>query len=95
MVKFEPLGKEAFQRGRGSAKSRKLDLTPYYEMVRGREVGEGGLLTMEPDEQQRTTKRRLTIAAHAQGFGVKWRSAPPGKLRFQLVERQKPGDGHE
>lgn len=93
MVKFEPLGKEAFQRGRGNAKTRKLDLTPYYEMVRGRDVGEGGLLTMEPDEQQRTTKRRLTIAAHAQGFGVKWRSAPAGKLRFQLVDLPKASDG--
>lgn len=95
MVKFEPLGKDAFQRGRGSAKTRKLDLTPYYEMVRGREVGEGGLLTMEPDEQQRTTKRRLTIAAHAQGFGVKWRSAPAGQLRFQLVDLQKSSDGRK
>ncbi len=89
MVKFEPLGKDSFQRGRGNAKSRKLDLTPYLEMVQGREVGEGGMLTLEDEDQQRTTKRRLTIAAHQHGFGVKWRSAPAGQLRFQLVEPGK------
>lgn len=86
MVKFEPLSQDSFQRGKGAGKGRKLDLTPYNAMLDDLTLGEGGLITLEEGDQQRTTKRRLTIAAHAHGFGVKWRSAPDRQLKFQLVE---------
>jgi hypothetical protein len=87
MAHFERLPLESFQRGAGGAKGRKIDLAPYRDMIDGLTLGEGGIITLETGDQQRTTKRRLTIAAHEHGFGVKWKSAPEGKLRFQLVSR--------
>ncbi len=91
VAQFQKLPKEAFQRGRGGNKGRKLDLAPYMAMVEGLDLMEGGILTLDAEDQQRTTKRRLTIAAHSRGFGVKWRTAAEGQLRFQLVEmKEKP-----
>ncbi len=90
MPQFERLSQDAFRRGRNSRTSSTLDLPPYRTFVADLTVGEGGLVTLEDGDQPRPIKRRLTRAVRERGLHTKWRAAPQGQLRFQLVEGQ-PG----
>ena len=80
------LSAEAFRRGGGAAK---LDLAPYRGFLEGMQKGEGAIIELEPGEQQRVVKRRISLAARERDLGVKWLTATPNQLRFQLTERKE------
>ena len=66
-----------------------IDLTPYLAIIDAvSQGGVGGELTLDEGERQRTEKRRLSLAATAQGYQLTWRTAPSGELRFVLA---RPG----
>lgn len=73
------------RRGAGSPK---LDLVPYTEILDGLSEGEGAEIALEPNEKQRVVKRRFSMAASQRGFALKWRTAPEGHLRFQLIPKK-------
>jgi hypothetical protein len=62
-----------------------VDLTPYTDFLRGLGAGEGGELTLGPDEQKRTVKRRLTTAARRMNKDVRYRRTVGDVLRFEVV----------
>ena len=80
------LSTDAFRRGGGAAK---LDLAPYRGFLEGLQKGEGAVIELEPGEQQRVVKRRLSLAGRERNLGVKWLTAAPNHLRFQLTERKE------
>ena len=66
-----------------------IDLTPYLAIINAvAQRGVGGELSLDAGERQRTEKRRLSLAATAQGYQLTWRTAPSGELRFVLA---RPG----
>lgn len=71
----------ALRKRRGTA----VDLTEYSDFIKDLQVGEGGQLTLDADEQKRTVKRRLTRAAHSLGRGVRYRRSEGNTIRFELV----------
>ena len=80
---------------RRRAPTGQLDLSDYLaimETVR-QQGGRGGTVTLGADEQQRTEKRRLSLAAKAQGYNLTWRKSAPGELRFVLAEPGQPSPG--
>ncbi len=87
------LREEDLQRGRAGGGS--LDLTPYLAMIAAvrTEGGVGGQVTLEPEESQRTEKRRLSVAAKDQGYQLVWRKAAERQLRFVLAKPGEPVPG--
>src|SRR5687767_5384035 len=73
----------------------RLDLSAYLALIDAvrRQSGVGGEVTLAEGEQQRTEKRRLSIAAKEQGYRLIWRRAPAGQLRFVLAEAGQPVPG--
>ena len=56
--------------------------------------GVGGVVTLSEGEQQRTEKRRLSLAAKQCGYTLTWRkTAEPRQLRFVLAEEGQPTPG--
>jgi hypothetical protein len=75
---------------RGKTRMGSLDLSAYRELLNNVVAeGVGATLALGPDEQQRTEKRRLSLAAKELGYHLTWRKPPAGGLRFVLA---KPGD---
>jgi hypothetical protein len=64
-----------------------LTLTPYFEIIDTIQGsgGVGGELELQPGEQRRTEKRRLSLAAKRRNLRLAWRSAPDGMLRFVIA----------
>lgn len=83
---------EDLQRGRAVVR---IDLTPYLRLIDGilEQGGVGAVLSLEEGEQQRTQKRRLSLAAKERGYRLVWRTAPPGQLRFVLARPGEPAPG--
>ena len=73
----------------------RIDLTPYLRLIDGvlEQGGVGAVLSLEEGEQQRTQKRRLSLAAKERGYRLVWRTAPPGQLRFVLARPGEPAPG--
>ena len=72
-----------------------LDLSSYLELLDTvrEQGGVGAVLTLSEGENQRTEKRRLSVAAKERGYDLVWRRAPEGQLRFVLAEAgQRPPD---
>ena len=86
------LSNEDVKRGQGTGQ---LNLEPYLELLSQvrEEDGVGGLVELEDGETQRTVKRRLSLAAKAQGSKLIWRRAEPGALRFVVVKPGQPVPG--
>src|SRR5215207_4512392 len=79
---------------RRSEAGSRMDLTPYLAIIdEAAQGGVGGELVLEESESQRTEKRRLSLAAKAQGYALTWRRAPPGELRFVLYRPGEPRPG--
>lgn len=72
------------RRGAGTPQ---LDLAPYTEILQGLSIGEGAEVALEASEKQRVVKRRFSMAASLAGYALKWRTAPEGHLRFQLIPK--------
>jgi hypothetical protein len=72
-----------------------IDLAPYLALLSTvLEQGVGGIVTLGAGEQQRTEKRRLSVAAQQQGYTLTWRKgADPGQLRFVLAREGQPAPG--
>ena len=72
------------------------DLSAYLRLldqIRAQQ-GLGGVVTLDEGEHQRTEKRRLSLAAKQQGYGLTWRrAAAPRQLRFVLAEAGQPTPG--
>lgn len=83
---------EDFQRGRAVVR---IDLTPYLRLIDSilEQGGVGAVLSLEEGEQQRTQKRRLSLAAKERSYRLVWRTAPPGQLRFVLARPGEPAPG--
>lgn len=83
---------EDLQRGRAVVR---IDLTPYLRLIDSilEQGGVGAVLSLEEGEQQRTQKRRLSLAAKERGYRLVWRTAPPGRLRFVLARPGEPAPG--
>jgi hypothetical protein len=83
---------EDLQRGRAVVR---IDLTPYLRLIDGilEQGGVGAVLSLEEGEQQRTQKRRLSLAAKERGYRLVWRTAPSGQLRFVLARPGEPAPG--
>ena len=72
----------------------RLDLSPYIMILDTvREGGVGGVLELEAGENQRATKRRLSLAAKERGWKLVWRKADEGQLRFVLADQGQPTPG--
>jgi cytochrome c-type biogenesis protein CcmH/NrfG len=86
------LNSDDLTRGQGNGQ---LNLAPYLELLSEVRQGNGvgGLVELEDEETQRAIKRRLSLAAKAQGTRLVWRTAAPGTLRFVLVEPGQPVPG--
>jgi hypothetical protein len=72
----------------------RMDLTPYLAIVD--EVaggGVGGELTLDEDENQRATKRRMSLAAKERGYDLTWRKSRDRELRFVLARPGEPRPG--
>ena len=69
-----------------------MDLAPYLAIITTirEQGGRGGVLTLGEGENQRTEKRRMSVAAKQQGLELTWRKAPEGQLRFVLAEPGQP-----
>src|SRR3712207_435190 len=80
---------------RARARANQLDLSAYMELLSTvrEQNGVGGVVTLSDDEQQRTEKRRLSLAAKQQGARLIWRRSDPGQLRFVLAEEGQPAPG--
>ena len=83
---IQRLPQEAFRRGNGAAR---FDPTPYREFLLDLNVGQGGVIELEPGEHQRVVKRRLSLVARERQLRTKWLTAGPGQLRFQLIARKE------
>ena len=72
-----------------------LDLSAYMGIIDNirEQGGVGGNLSLSEDENQRTEKRRMSVAAKERGLTLVWRKAPEGQLRFVLAEEGKPAPG--
>jgi hypothetical protein len=84
MPTFRSLGADelaALRKRRGAA----VDLTEYSDFIRNLQVGEGGQLTLNGDEQKRKVKRRLTSVAHSLGRDVRYRRSEGNTIRFELM----------
>jgi hypothetical protein len=69
---------------------RPLDLSAYLDLLHSvLAEGVGATVTLGPDEQQRTEKRRLSMASKELGYQLVWRKASADQLRFVLA---KPGE---
>ena len=86
------LSNEDLKRSPGTGQ---LNLEPYLELLSQvrEDSGVGGLVELEDGETQRTVKRRLSLAAKAQGSTLVWRRAESGALRFVVVEPGQPVPG--
>jgi hypothetical protein len=65
-----------------------LDLEPYFDILRGMSEGEGAEVALDSGEKQRVVKRRFSMSAAQNGQALKWRTAPEGHLRFQVVPKK-------
>ncbi|MCL4544813.1 MAG: hypothetical protein M1118_09505 [Chloroflexi bacterium] len=72
---------------RRSTSATRVDLAPYLEILSGLAEGDGAEVQLDPNELQRVVKRRFSMAATQHGFAMKWRTAPDGHLRFQLMAK--------
>ncbi len=72
-----------------------LDLSAYMDIIDNirEQGGVGGSLSLSEDENQRTEKRRMSVAAKERGLTLVWRKAPDRQLRFDLAEEGKPAPG--
>lgn len=59
-------------------------IAPYVKFIEELEAKKNpaGRLTLDPEDDQRTVKRRVTSAAKSLGKNIKWKSAPEGQLLF-------------
>ena len=76
--------------------TQRQDLTPYMSLLDEIREGNGvgGVVTLSEGEQQRTEKRRLSLAARQRGYSLTWRrAAEPRQLRFVLTEEGQPTPG--
>jgi hypothetical protein len=79
---------------RRAAAGSRMDLTPYLAIIdETAQGGVGGEVQLGEGESQRTEKRRLSLAAKAQGYDLTWRRAPTGELRFVLYRPGEPRPG--
>jgi hypothetical protein len=76
---LSPVELAALRKGRGPS----VDLIGYTDFIQSLQVGEGGQLTLDGDEQKRTVKRRLTRAAL--GRDVRYRRSEGNTIRFELI----------
>jgi hypothetical protein len=71
-----------------------LDLSAYLELLNSVVAeGVGATVTLGPDEQQRTEKRRLSMAAKELGYHLTWRKGREQELRFVLAKPGEPVPG--
>jgi hypothetical protein len=78
----------------GRTAARALDLSPYLDLLQTVLAdGVGATVTLGPEEQQRTEKRRLSMAAKALGYQLVWRRAPADQLKFVLATPGAPAPG--
>lgn len=75
-------------RSRGQGQPKQEILEPYLHLLTPIEIGRGLEIELEEGEDQRTAKRRFTMAGKQLGKTIKWHTAPEGHLRF-LVEAPK------
>jgi hypothetical protein len=75
-----------------------MDLSIYRDYLEQAEVGEMGAIELEPEDNQRAVKRRMTIAAGMLGLQIKWRSTSTDQILYfklqtpQPVKHRKPKD---
>ncbi len=80
---------------RRSATSGGIDMTPYMailDQVR-EQGGVGATLSLGEGENQRSEKRRLSVAAKERGYELTWRKSGPGMLRFVVAAPGQPRPG--
>ncbi len=77
------------------ANAQRMDLSAYIdiiERIRGQD-GVGGEVELGEGENQRTEKRRLSLAARQVGLTLTWRKSSDGVLRFVLARPGEPRPG--
>lgn len=72
-----------------------IDLTPYTTILETIQQagGVGGDVTLEPGEDQRTQKRRLSLAAKELDLNLVWRKSDTGQLKFVIASAGEPIPG--
>ncbi len=74
---------------RRSAKTTRVDLTPYLDYLRQIQPGYAGELHLAPNEKKPTIKRRVTMAAHRLGKSVKYLRSAEDQLLFEVLPERK------
>ncbi len=89
MPDFRPvLSPEELARRR-SAKTTRVDLTPYIDYLRTIRPGYAGDLQLLAGENKPTIKRRVTMAANRIGKTVRYLRSGENQLIFEVVSDQK------
>ncbi|MBX6773029.1 MAG: hypothetical protein IRY83_14970, partial [Chloroflexi bacterium] len=73
---------------RRSARSARVDLTPYLEYLQNIKPGYAGDLEILPGEKKSTIKRRVTMAANRLGKTIRYLRSGENELIFEVVSEQ-------
>ncbi|GIW08882.1 MAG: hypothetical protein KatS3mg060_3687 [Dehalococcoidia bacterium] len=84
MAQFERLSREAFSKSQGRPRNSYLE--EYRGFLADLQPGEGGEITLDPNEKKATIKNRLNHAARVENKRIRYLRTPSDRVRFQVVE---------
>lgn len=86
MPQFTPLTHDEIVAFRGKrGRHDVVDLTPFTDFLREIPAGEGGEITLTPEEKRRTVKRHMNTAAQNLNVTINWRRSDHQVMRFAVV----------
>jgi len=84
MPDFKPVLSPEELAKRRTARSSRVDLTPYVDYIRTIRPGYAGDVELNPGENKPTIKRRITMAANRIGRTVKYLRSGESELIFEV-----------
>jgi hypothetical protein len=82
VAKFEKLTKTEVEKF--TKRTVRIDLTEYLAYLDTLKTGDWGAVTLEAEDNQRSIKRRLTMAAKEKGLKLKYKPTTDGRIVFQV-----------
>jgi hypothetical protein len=82
VAKFEKLSDEEVQQL--TKRAVRVDLTEYLAYLDTLKTGDWGAVTLEAEDNQRSIKRRLTMAAKEKGLKLQYKPTTDGRIVFQV-----------
>lgn len=74
---------------RRSAKTSRVDLTPYLDYLREIKPGFAGEIELQNDENKPTIKRRVTMAANRAGKTIRYLRSGENRLVFEVQPERR------